>query len=247
MQRLLGFIFILLLFSALTTSVQAIQAAPECESQEECGDGFACDMEINECIPDDDSGSREPPDCIGMCDEGFDCDWETGKCVEDEGEEPPTFCWSDDDCMDGYWCSFASLVGGDSGAPASEAPDGEREAPEPAEETGDEGPDAEPAEETGDEAGAPTQDEPGYCMPIDDETGGGDEVGAETTGGEETGGEETGGEETGDTSDEGGSSGSGGCSVSSPSDVDRGLVLLLALAAAFALLFPRAERRGRSL
>ena len=187
MQRLLGFIFILLLFSSLTTSVQAENTGAE--------------------------GAPMEAPCNDLCEDGFVCDEETNECVEDENEAVPVMpCESDEDCMDGYWCNL----------PQVENPAG-----------------AEPAEETGEEPVAPPQ---GACVPIDDETGGGDEVGAETTGGEETGGEETGGD-----TDEGGSSDSGGCSMSSPSDVDRGLVLLLALAAAFALLFPRAERRGRSL
>ena len=220
MQRLLGFFLVLFLFSTLATSVQALQAAPECVDQADCGEGLACDMEINQCVADEDDA----------------------RLAE---------CWSDEDCQEGEWCNFASLVGGDDSSGS-----GEREA-QPAEEGGNEDADAQPAEETGEEAGAGAPREmSGYCQPISEESGGGDEVGAETVSEEGTGvetseegtGVETSEEgETGDEDSGDGSSGSGGCAVSSSGDVDRGLVLLLALAAAFALLFPRAERRKRSL
>ena len=211
MQRLLGFFLVLFLFSTLATSVQALQAAPECVDQADCGEGLACDMEINQCVADEDDA----------------------RLAE---------CWSDEDCQEGEWCNFASLVGGDDSAGS-----GEREA-QPAEEGGNEDADAQPAEETGEEAGAGAPREmSGYCQPISEESGGGDEVGAETVSEEGTGVETSEEGETGDEDSGDGSSGSGGCAVSSSGDVDRGLVLLLALAAAFALLFPRAERRKRSL
>ena len=215
MQRLMGFVFILFLFSTLATSVQALQAAPECLEQADCGEGFACDMEINQCVADEDDVRL-------------------------------TECWSDEDCQEGEWCNFASLVGGDDSDGS-----GEREAEPVSPEGGNEDADAEPAEETGEEEGAGAPREmTGYCQSVSEESGGdeeGDEVGADTASAEETGAEP--GTEDGSvgSSDEEGSSGSGGCAVSSSSDVDRGLVLLLALAAAFALLFPRAERRRRSL
>jgi MYXO-CTERM domain-containing protein len=243
MQRLLGFVFILILISTLTTSVQALQAAPECLEQADCGEGFACDMEINQCVADDDgeSGDGAPAECGDPCEEGFVCDWESGECVEDlGGEDPATDCWSDEECMDGYWCNFGWEANTDDNG--EDTGDSEAQGvPQAPEEGGESDDDAEPAEETGDETEGGVAAPSGYCTPIDDETGGGEEVGAESAGGEEVGGD------TGDDTGESGSSGSGGCSVSSPGDVDRGLVLLLALAAAFALLFPRAERRGRSL
>ena len=243
MQRLLGFVFILILISTLTTSVQALQAAPECLEQADCGEGLACDMEINQCVADDDgeSGDGAPAECGDPCEAGFVCDWDTGACVEDQDDVPVTECWSDEDCMDGYWCNteWEADTADDTEDTGESEAQGVPLAPE---ESGDEDADAEPTEETGRETEGAVEPPSGYCASIDDETGGG-ETGLETADGEESGAGTSADGETGD----GDSSDSGGCSVTSSGDVDRGLVLLLALAAAFALLFPRAERRGRSL